>query len=54
MPELVYKRKEYGRSPHPYTAFVQIGDRTFGQINKHHVYDLALEWRNFTGLEFGF
>ena len=54
-PELVYKAKEYGRSPHPFTAFVQIGDRTFGQINKHsYVYDLALEWKNFTGLEFIF
>ena len=54
-PELVYKAKEYGRSPHPFTAFVQIGDRTFGQINKHsYVYDLAAEWKNFTGLEFIF
>lgn len=55
MPNLVYKAKEYGRSPHPYTAYVQIGDRTFGQINKHsYVYDLAAEWKNFTGLEFVF
>lgn len=55
MPELVYKAKEYGRSPHPFTAYVQIGDRTFGQINKHsYVYDLALEWKIFTGLEFIF
>ena len=54
-PELVYKAKEYGRSPHPFTAFVQIGDRTFGQINKHsYVYDLAAEWKSFTGLEFIF
>ena len=54
-PELVYKAKEYGRSPHPFTAFVQIGDRTFGQINKHsYVYDLAAEWKNFTCLEFIF
>lgn len=54
-PGLVYKAKEYGRSPHPYTAFVQIGDRTFGQINKHsYVYDLAAEWKSFTGLEFIF
>jgi chorismate dehydratase len=54
-PELVYKAKEYGRSPHPFTAYVQIGDRTFGQINKHsYVYDLAAEWKNFTDLEFVF
>ncbi|MDA9554864.1 menaquinone biosynthesis protein [Pelobium sp.] len=54
-PELVYKAKEYGRSPHPFTAFVQIGDRTFGQVNKHsYVYDLAAEWKKFTGLEFVF
>ena len=54
-PELVLKAKEYGRSPHPKTAFVQIGDRTFGQVDKHSfVYDLAAEWQKFTGLEFVF
>lgn len=54
-PELVYKAKEYGRSPHPKTAFVQIGDRTFGKVDKHsYVYDLAAEWKNLTGLEFVF
>nr|WP_294898450.1 menaquinone biosynthesis protein [uncultured Pedobacter sp.] len=54
-PELVYKAKEYGRSTHPKTAFVQIGDRTFGKVDKHfYVYDLAAEWKNFTGLEFVF
>ncbi|HEX7365983.1 MAG TPA: menaquinone biosynthesis protein [Pelobium sp.] len=54
-PELVYKAKEYGRSPHPKTAFVQIGDRTFGKVDKQsYVYDLAAEWKNFTGLEFVF
>jgi len=54
-PELVYKAKEYGRSPHPKTAFVQIGDRTFGKVDKHsYVYDLAAEWKKFTGLEFVF
>ena len=54
-PELVYKAKEYGRSPHPKTAFVQIGDRTFGKVNNHaFVYDLAAEWKDFTGLEFVF
>lgn len=54
-PELVYKAKEYGRSPHPKTAFVQIGDRTFGKVDKYpYVYDLAAEWQKFTGLEFVF
>ena len=54
-PEFVLKAKEYGRSPHPKTAFVQIGDRTFGQVDKHSfVYDLAAEWQKFTGLEFVF
>ncbi len=54
-PELVPKAKEYGRSTQPRTAFVQIGDRTFGQVNKHsYVYDLAQVWKNFTGLEFVF
>ncbi len=54
-PELVYKAKEYGRSPHPKTAFVQIGDRTFGKVDQQsYVYELAEEWKNFTGLEFVF
>lgn len=54
-PELVLKAKEYGRSPHPRTAFVQIGDRTFGQVNQYSfVYDLAAEWQKFTSLEFVF
>lgn len=54
-PELVSKAKEYGRSTHPKTAFVQIGDRTFGKVDQHpYVYDLAAEWKKFTGLEFIF
>jgi chorismate dehydratase len=54
-PELVFKAKEYGRSPHPQTAFVQIGDRTFGKIDQYSfVYDLAEEWKKFTVLEFVF
>lgn len=54
-PELVFKAREYGQSPHPKTAFVQIGDRTFGKVNRHsYVYDLAAEWKKFTGLEFVF
>lgn len=36
-------------------AFVEIGDRTFGKADKYpFVYDLAQEWKNFTGLEFVF
>lgn len=36
-------------------AFVQIGDRTFGQKDKHpYHYDLAYHWKKFTGLPFAF
>lgn len=36
-------------------AFVEIGDRTFGKRNKYpFVYDLAEEWKKFTGLPFVF
>ncbi|MEJ6979927.1 menaquinone biosynthesis protein [Pedobacter sp. P351] len=36
-------------------AFVEIGDRTFGKKDKYSfVYDLAEEWKNFTGLQFAF
>lgn len=36
-------------------AFVEIGDRTFGKAKKYpFVYDLAKEWKTFTGLEFVF
>ncbi|HVW95017.1 MAG TPA: menaquinone biosynthesis protein [Mucilaginibacter sp.] len=46
---------DYGTSNDPNTAFVQIGDRTFGQKEKFkYVYDLAEEWKNFTGLPFVF
>ena len=37
------------------TAFVQIGDRTFGKKKQYkYVYDLAEEWKRFTGLPFVF
>ena len=37
------------------TAFVQIGDRTFGKKQQYkYVYDLAEEWNIFTGLPFVF
>lgn len=36
-------------------AFVQIGDRTFGQADKYkYAYDLAGVWKQFTGLPFVF
>lgn len=39
----------------PADAFVQIGDRTFGQKSKHRYhYDLAAYWKAFTGLPFTF
>ena len=54
-PVLVYDSNTYGLNAFSNSAFVQIGDRTFGQKNKHQfVYDLAAEWKNFTGLEFVF
>ena len=36
-------------------SFVQIGDRTFGKVHQYSfAYDLAAEWKNFTGLPFAF
>jgi chorismate dehydratase len=46
---------DYAQSSEPHTAFVQIGDRTFGKKNQYKfVYDLAEEWQKFTGLPFVF
>ncbi len=46
---------DYAQSNNPKTAFVQIGDRTFGKKEKYpFVYDLAEEWQKFTGLPFVF
>lgn len=54
-PAMVEKAPDYGTSADPSTAFVQIGDRTFGKANSYpYVYDLAQEWMNFTGLPFTF
>jgi chorismate dehydratase len=54
-PELIINADDYSQSDDPYTAFVQIGDRTFGKKDKYpFVYDLAGEWQNFTGLPFVF
>jgi chorismate dehydratase len=46
---------DYSQSTDPNTAFVQIGDRTFGKKEQYkYVYDLAEEWQKFTGLPFVF
>ncbi len=46
---------DYAQSTDPHTAFVQIGDRTFGKKGQYRfVYDLAEEWQKFTGLPFVF
>ena len=46
---------DYAHSSEQGTAFVQIGDRTFGKKNQYpFVYDLAEEWQKFTGLPFVF
>ncbi|TAF45630.1 MAG: radical SAM protein [Sphingobacteriales bacterium] len=54
-PQLIVNADNYAQSAQANTAFVQIGDRTFGQQNKFaYAYDLAAEWKNYTGLPFVF
>jgi len=54
-PELHTGADDYSASTDRQTAFVQIGDRTFGKKNNYpFVYDLAEEWQKFTGLPFCF
>ena len=54
-PQLVVNADNYEKSTDPNTAFVQIGDRTFGKKEKYpFVYDLSEEWQKFTGLPFVF
>jgi chorismate dehydratase len=54
-PELVTNSPDYSIDQNTNTAFVQIGDRTFGKKDKYpFVYDLAEEWQKFTGLPFVF
>lgn len=54
-PEQIVNAVDYAKSGDKYTAFVQIGDRTFGKTGSYpFVYDLAGEWKNFTGLPFVF
>lgn len=54
-PKPVIDATDYAASTDPNTAFVQIGDRTFGKKSQFEfVYDLAEEWKKFTGLPFVF
>ncbi|OCX53211.1 radical SAM protein [Mucilaginibacter sp. PPCGB 2223] len=54
-PELIVGADDYSQSTDRHTAFVQIGDRTFGKKDQYkYVYDLAEVWLNFTGLPFMF
>jgi chorismate dehydratase len=54
-PQMVVNATDYGQSDEQNTAFVQIGDRTFGKKDKYaYNYDLAEEWKAFTGLPFVF
>jgi chorismate dehydratase len=54
-PELIKDAVDYAQSTEANTAFVQIGDRTFGKKDKYKfAYDLAEEWQKFTGLPFMF
>ncbi|WP_214070609.1 menaquinone biosynthesis protein [Mucilaginibacter sp. dw_454] len=54
-PELITNAADYSVDKNTDTAFVQIGDRTFGKKEQFkYVYDLAEEWQNFTGLPFVF
>lgn len=54
-PQLIVGAEDYSLSADSQTAFVQIGDRTFGKKGEYkYVYDLAEEWQKFTGLPFMF
>lgn len=54
-PQQIKNAADYAEPADPYTAFVQIGDRTFGKKERYKfVYDLSEEWQKFTGLPFVF
>lgn len=54
-PDMIVNAPDYSQSTDQDTAFVQIGDRTFGKKGKYaYTYDLAEIWKNFTGLPFVF
>jgi chorismate dehydratase len=53
--QAIVNAPDYAAPTAPHTAFVQIGDRTFGKKQQYkYVYDLAEEWNKFTGLPFVF
>ncbi|MDP9078730.1 MAG: menaquinone biosynthesis protein [Bacteroidota bacterium] len=53
--QMIENAPDYAASNDLHTAFVQIGDRTFGKKQQYkYVYDLAGEWQKFTGLPFVF
>jgi chorismate dehydratase len=54
-PRKIEEAEDYSKSTHSKTAYVQIGDRTFGRAKDHaYAYDLAEEWKKFTNLPFVF
>ncbi len=54
-PKQIINAEDYAKSTNIKTAFVQIGDRTFGKKNRFpYVYDLAEIWQQLTGLPFVF
>jgi chorismate dehydratase len=54
-PDMIVNAPDYAQSTEQNTAFVQIGDRTFGKKGKYaYTYDLAEIWKDFTGLPFVF
>ena len=54
-PEQIVNSPDYSQLTDDDTAFVQIGDRTFGKKDQYkYVYDLAEEWQKMTGLPFTF
>lgn len=54
-PQLIVNAPDYSQSTDSNTAFVLIGDRTFGKKEQYkYVYDLAGVWKEFTGLPFVF
>ena len=54
-PQQITNAADYAQSTDIKTAFVQIGDRTFGKKNQYpFVYDLAEVWKQMTGLPFVF
>ena len=54
-PKQIINAPDYANFTGIKTAFVQIGDRTFGKKNQYKfVYDLAETWQKMTGLPFVF